>query len=239
MTWFKEIPMPLDNHHQHSISKNYSYRIKPLEQIATPNNPDFINDIILQWVIVPFLVIEHVVFHIPIHDTKLKEYTLANLTNLFDPVRGLYMNGELIEVRLEGLKQHTKDSFTRIVLDTNKLDPLVYDFFLKKNVELDNKIDVKLYEIDMKKFIDLTTYHAENITNHMRLWEFIAKAYNGRNVKSYNHEITLFPVNWVFNDLLLESPFLIFLSRYADEIVLTVNQNDLNVRAISFKGRPV
>ena len=43
------------------------------------------------------------------------------------------MNGELIEVRLEGL----------IVLDTNRA-PWYMTFFKKKNVELDNQIVTKL-----------------------------------------------------------------------------------------------
>ena len=233
MTWFKEIPMPLDNHNQHCIPENYRFRIKLLEQTIPPINPDFINDIVLQWVILPFLVSENVVFRISVHDSELKEYTLANLTNLFHQVRGLFVNGELIEIRLMELKQHIKDSFTKTVLDANKLDPLVHDVYLRKSVKLDNQLDIKLYEIDMKKFVDLTHYHTETKTNHIKLWDFIMRL-------NPNHdEITLFPVNWVFNDLLLESPFLLFLSRYADEIVLTVNQNDLNVRAISFKGHPI
>ncbi|WP_400161777.1 hypothetical protein ACAF76_021290 [Brevibacillus sp. TJ4] len=229
MTWFKEIPMPLDNHSQHRTPEDYSYRIRPLQQQVAPNPPDYINDIVLQWVVVPFLVIEHVVFHIPVHDAELKEYTFANLTHLFDPVRGFFVDGELLEVRLEGLKQHTKDFFVKTVVDTNKLDPLVADFYLRENMELEQRIDVKLYEIDIKKFTAMTTYHPES--NHSRLWDFLMWTH------PYHDEITLFPVHWVFHDLLLESPFLLFLSRYADEIVLTVNQHDQHVRAITFTGK--
>lgn len=223
MTWFKEIPMPLNND-EHWNAEDVNFLIKPLEQTTPQKSTDITNDLILQWVIAPFVVSKGVVYRIHAHDSELVEYTSTILTNLFNSVRGVYVEGELVEIRLEELKQHAHHSFTELVKDGDKIDPLVKDFYLKENVELSNQLDIKLFKIDIDKFIDQTTYHTE--TDHFRLWEFLMKS----------NALTLLPTNWVFNDRLLESPFLLFLSRYANEVVLTVNYNDLNVRAISFKG---
>lgn len=228
MTWFKEIPIPLGNDAHLNVT-NFKYSFKKLGQTPLPEKTDLINDLVLQWIIVPFVFSINAAFHIPTNDSKLKEYTYTNLTNLFNSVREVYADGKLVEIRLEALKQDIKNSFIEQVLETNKADPLVSDFYLNEKVNLSNQLDIKLFKVDINKFTDLTVYHAE--TDHIRLWDFINKLH------LFKDEVTLFPSNWMFNDRLLESPFLIFLSRYASEVVLTVNYNDLNVRAISFKGK--
>ncbi|MGF9906555.1 hypothetical protein [Brevibacillus porteri] len=229
MNWLKEIPIPLTND-EHWNKEDVIYSFRKREQASLFETPDFMHDIVLQWVIAPFVVYNNVSYRIATHDSPLKEYNSTILTNLFHSVREVYADGKLVEIRLEDLKPHIKDSYTKLI-DTNKIAPLVTDFYFKESIGSSNQLDCRLFEMDMDKYTDQTTYHAE--TNHTRLWEFMAKLHLP------NNEITVLPFSWVLNDRLLESPFLIFLSRYASKVVLTVNHNDLNVRAISFKALPL
>lgn len=135
MTWFKEIPLPLNND-EHWNEAEFNYSIKRLEQAAPSESPDFINDIVLQWVIMPFIISKGDVYQISLNDSKLKEYTSTVLTHLFNSVQGVYVDGELVGIRLEELKQKIQSSFTELVIDTNKINPLVKDFYLKENVQL-------------------------------------------------------------------------------------------------------
>lgn len=225
MDWLKEIPFPSG---EYRIEKDVDFSIQKIESKDLQENPDFINDIILQWVIAPFVVHENTAYRILVQDdTELVEYALTIFTNLFTKVRGIYIEGKLEEIRLEDLMPHIKNSFIELVIKENKIDPLVYDFCLKDEIERSNQFDVKLFQINREQFIEQTTYLAK--PDHKRLWNFINRPDGMRD------EMTISPANWVLNDRLFESPFLIFLSRYANEVVLTVNQKDLNVTMLSFK----
>ncbi|WP_244297304.1 hypothetical protein [Brevibacillus antibioticus] len=226
MDWLIEIPFPIE---ENPVETNVAFSIKRFESSGLQEPPDFIHDIVLQWTIAPFVVHEHTAYRIPAHDDpEIEEYASVNFTSLFTKVRGIYTNGKLEEIRLEDLKPNIKSSFIQSVIHTSKIDPLVSDFYLQGECEHSIQLNTKLFQIERDSFIKQTTYHANSA--HRRLWDFINKPYE------MSDEVTISPTNWVLNDRLLESPFLIFLSRYASEVVLTVNDNDLNVRAISFKG---
>lgn len=227
MNWLREIPFPTG---ENRIEEDIDFSIKKFTSRDLQAHPDFIHDIVLQWVITPFVVHEHTAYQIPAHDeSELEEYASTNFTSLFTKVRGIYTDGKLGEIRLEDVKPDIKNSFAESVITAKKLDPLVSDFYLQGEHERSNQLSVKLFQIDRASFIEQTTYHAK--PDHRRLWNFIHKPY-----RSIDDEVTISPTNWVLSDGLLESPFLIFLSRYASEVVLTVNEKDLSVRAISFKG---
>jgi hypothetical protein len=224
MNWFNELSISSDECH---VENDTNYSIRDIEQTFPQASQDFFGDIVLQWILCPFVIKKGVVYQISTVDSELKEYVFASLRGLFNRVRGVYVNEQLTEIRLEEINNHAKNSFTN-VLDLNKINLLVRDFYMKESTEpRSNQIDVKLFEIVIDKFIEQTEYRAES--NHVTLWDFLKKS------NLSNEQITLFPTNWMFNDSLLQSPFLIFISRYADEVVLTVNDSDQNVRAITFK----
>lgn len=226
MDWLKEIPFPTG---ENRIEKEVDFSIKKFASRELQEDPDFFTDIVLQWVVAPFVTHDNVAYRIPVlNDSKIEEYASTHFTSLFTKVRGIYTDGKLGEIRLEDLNPDIKSSFVKSVIHPNKIDPLVNDFYLQREWERSNQLNVKLFQIDRASFIKQTTYHAKS--DHKRLWDFINKPYKR------SDEVTISPTNWVLSDGLLESPFLVFLSRYASEVVLTVNQSDLHVRAISFKG---
>lgn len=227
MDWLKEIPFPTG---ENRIEEDIDFSIKKFASRDLQAHPDFIHDIVLQWVITPFVLHPHTAYRIPAHDeSELEEYASTNFTSLFTNVRGIYTDGKLGEIRLEDVKPDIKNSFAESVITAKKLDPLVSDFYLQGEHERSNQLSVKLFQIDRASFFEQTTYHTKS--DHRSLWNFIHKAY-----RLSDDEVTISPMNWVLSDRLLESPFLLFLSRHASEVVLTVNEKDLSVRAISFTG---
>lgn len=225
MDWLIEIPFPT---RENRVETNVDFSFKKLESSGLQEPPDFIHDIVLQWAIAPFVVHEHTAYRIPAHDDpEIEEYASVNFTSLFTKVRGIYTKGKLEEIRLEDLKPNIKRSFIESVINTSKIDPLVRDFYLRRECERSNQLKVKLFQIDSTSFIEQTTYCAQ--PDHKKLWDFINKPFKT------SDEVTISPMNWVLSDGLLESPFLVFLSRYASEVVLTVSEKDRNVTMVSFK----
>jgi|GEM_PF-2974694 len=222
MNWLNEISM---DHDECDIENDMNYSIRDIEQLFPQAPQDFVSDIVLQWILCPFVIKKGVVYQISAVDPELQAYAFTKLNGLFNRVRGVYVNGQLTEIRLEEINKQAKHSFTDVL---KQIHPLVTDFYLKEKIEqTSNPINVKLFEIVKARFIEQTEYCAE--TDHVTLWNFLKKS------NMPNRPITLFPTNWMLNDSLLRSPFLIFISRYADEVVLTVNDSDQNVRAITFK----
>ncbi|WP_064199778.1 hypothetical protein [Brevibacillus brevis] len=225
MDWLIEIPFP---NREYQIEKDGDFSIKKFASRDLQAHPDFIRDIVQQWVVAPFVAHKNAVYRVPAQDdTELVDYASTIFTTLFNKVRGIYIDGKLEEIRLEDVMPHVKDSFTDLVLNADKLDPLVKDFYLQGAFERSNQVDVKLFQLNKEQYIKQTTYYPK--PDHKRLWNFIRKPYK------IGSDISISPENWVLSDRLLESPFLIFLSRYASEIVLTVNEKDRNVALISFK----
>ncbi|WP_188068572.1 hypothetical protein [Brevibacillus brevis] len=226
MDWLIEIPLPT---RENRVETNVDFSFKRFESSGLQEPPDFIHDIVLQWAIAPFVVHEHTAYRIPAHnDPEIEEYASVNFTRLFTKVRGIYTNGKLEEIRLEDLKPNIKSSFIESVIHTSKIDPLVSDFYLQRKCERSNRLNVKLFQIDRDSFLKQTTYLAQPA--HKRLWDFMNRPFKT------SDEVTISPTNWMLSDDLLESPFLVFLSRYASEVVLTVNEKDRNVTMVSFKA---
>ncbi|UIO40306.1 hypothetical protein LOY85_15955 [Brevibacillus brevis] len=225
MDWLIELPFPTG---ENRVETNVDFSFKRFESSRLQEPPDFIHDIVLQWAIAPFVVHEHTAYRIPAHnDPEIEEYASVNFTSLFTKVRGIYMNGKMEEIRLEDLKPNIKSSFIESVIHTSKIDPLVSDFYLRGESERSNRLNVKLFQIDRDSFLKQTTYLAQ--PDHKRLWDFMNRPFKTCD------EVSISPTNWVLSDDLLESPFLVFLSRYASEVVLTVNEKDQNVTMVSFK----
>ncbi|NQF16435.1 hypothetical protein HPY31_21405 [Brevibacillus sp. HB1.3] len=225
MDWLIEIPFPSG---EIRVETSVDISFRRFESSGLQEPPDFIHDIVLQWVIAPFVVHEHTAYRIPAHnDPEIEEYASVNFTSLFTKVRGICTNGKMEEIRLEDLKPNIKSSFIESVIHTSKIDPLVSDFYLQRKCERSNRLNVKLFQIDRDSFIKQTTYLPQ--PDHKRLWDFISRPFKT------SDEVSISPMNWVLSDNLLESPFLLFLSRYASEVVLTVNEKDQNVTMVSFK----
>jgi hypothetical protein len=56
--------------------RGFKLSIEPLEQTALPENPDFINDIVLQWVIISFVMSKGTIYRIHATDSELNDIPL-------------------------------------------------------------------------------------------------------------------------------------------------------------------
>lgn len=91
------------------------------------------------------------------------------------------------------------------------------------------EIDAINYEVDLEKFRGTATLESAHSMED-RIWEFHIKPH----IESEGN-IILFPQGWRFHDDLIHSPFLEYISRYANRVILTVNTLNKHLRAIEIR----
>ncbi|MDP4099018.1 hypothetical protein OIN60_20030 [Paenibacillus sp. P96] len=219
MKWYKEKKTPLE---YDGVIQNDSgdFSIRTLSTDSQPDITKLEKDLVLQWILTPFLIKEDVQYHF-IGETK--DYAIGNVASFFETAKGVYINGELIEIRVSDLKN---DIFTILQNKASDFNPVVKDIYMRDEISLSRgALNVKDYEIIMPAFREMNTEKDSEIDGS--LWDFLVK-----NSSNNDQSIIIFPYNWLFSDELLESPVLNYFSNFSTGIILTVNINTQHVRAI-------
>lgn len=227
MIWYKEIKNEKEEHDP--IEDDVlDFSISTIQTNSTSVFTDLSKDVLLQWIMCPFLKGEEgLCFQIPIYTSEIYDYVLTYVAPHFHSVKGIYRSDKITMIRLSELNVETQHFFQQQVVDSHSISPIVHDFYMKEELNLQKTgiIDCKNVEI----IIDVFRKHnkVSNKETNKSLWSFL------KNTHILNEgNIVMAPQNWLFSEQLLYSPTLEYLSRFAERIILTVNKTNQQVRAI-------
>ncbi|MGG1880661.1 hypothetical protein ABDI30_24300 [Paenibacillus cisolokensis] len=233
--WYKQIKNPEEKYDLDTFDADkLNFKIKTIEtpQYDKLNIRELKNNIVYQWVVIPFLYSEQgKVFQIPVYHESMYKFICTHLGGYFNSVKGEYLNNNLSLIKLSELKDEIKNLiFEEIEADKNFINPIVKDFYLRESLSNSRgTIETIEYEIIIDEFIK-KTIKSNSVVEDDMLWNFFDEAH----LKSEGMMV-LAPKNWIFSDSLLKSVFLTYISRYADRIILTVNIADQRIRAIEIR----
>ncbi|WP_420540436.1 hypothetical protein ACN92M_26760 (plasmid) [Paenibacillus polymyxa] len=224
MIWYKEKILLEDEIERDNDDDYMDFYIKEIECNATPDFNRLNEDIVIQWVIAPFLLGEYgVVYDLSPH-TEQEEFILSNIAPFFDTVKGIYEGEKLTTIRLSDLKVEVP-----IQCEDISFHPIIQDFNFCENEISQNSIQTKNYEIIIDRFLEKNK-NLDSGEEENNLWNFLKKTQT--NEKGY---MILSPRNWLFNQSLQMSSALRYFVKHAKEITLTVNTYNKHVRVIELK----
>lgn len=231
--WFYEIKDLDEPNSTLMNTSNTDVSIKSFYNKFKPNISDFQSNIITQWVITPFLKPEEgQSFQIPVPSKELLIYINDNIAGYFETVKGIYEDNILTMMRLSDLKvEYGNILRTNYSMNKNFINPVIRDFYLNNDFKVNpfGKIEAVDYEIIIEEFRKIATIQSNKSIDET-LWEFLKRTHIER--EGY---IILSPQSWRFNNSLINSPFLEYISRYANRVILTVNKLNQHVRAVEIR----
>lgn len=218
-----------------NLLKNYTpdFSIKTLDNHVSPIVKDFQSNPIVQWVITPFLnPREGQCFQIPIISEGLLKYIITHIAGYFESCKGIYEDNTLTMVRLSELKEEYREILmSSYSLNTHFIHPVISDFYLDHDFEVHpfGEINAINYEVDIEKFRKAATLESAHSMDD-RLWKFHIRPH----IESEGN-IILSPEGWRLHDDLIHSPFLEYITGYANRVILTVNTLNNHLRAIEIR----
>ncbi|SEG50791.1 hypothetical protein [Paenibacillus sp. UNC499MF] len=228
MTWYRIFQEPENDNYQEIDEPDFS-----ISTIPSPHSP-LLNkiqyDLILQWIICPFLKQkEGLCYQVPIHTPEIQTYILNHVAGHFNTVQGIYENQKLTMIRLSELKLATQNYF-QDKKENMQLSPIVNDFYMRKDLGSETKgaIDCENVEIMIREFRNLCRVEFNEMDDS--LWKFFKETH-----LYFDGNIIVVPQNWLFSDELLTSETLAYFSRFAHRIILTINKTNNHVRAVELR----
>lgn len=227
MSWFKKIEK-IDVMMPHAAQQDFQIVGIQAPTFKMPDNLK--NDIVLQWIVYPFLLgIDGVCFQVPIYSNKMHDYLLDFILCHFSNIQGIYENENMTMIRLNELHSESGQVFKNHLLKSQSISPIVKEFYMKTKLQMpfNNRFDIQNIEINIEDFRKRLIIPEDHINNSSELWNFFQDTHISK-----EGSIIISPRNWILNDSLLSSPTLEYFSRFAKKIILTVNNNNLYIRAI-------
>ncbi|PZD94921.1 hypothetical protein DNH61_14855 [Paenibacillus sambharensis] len=227
MDWFNRIEksnliMP------HEAQPDFQIVKIQASEFKTPN--DLANNIILQWIVCPFLLdIDGVCFQIPIYSNNMYEYLSDTILCNFSKIQGIYEDGIMTTISLNKLNSESELYYKKHLLELGLISPVVKEFYMKENTPLSLNVEINTenIELDIEKFRKRLHVPEDSLRISSELWDFFVDTHISK-----EGNIILSPIHWTFNNDILTSPTLEYFSRYANRIILTINKNNSHIRAI-------
>ncbi|MEC0180315.1 hypothetical protein P4H61_02215 [Paenibacillus peoriae] len=223
MDWYKEKDLFVNGIEGFDEDESVDFYIKKIECSVAPDFIQLKEDIIIQWIIAPFILEKDGLIYDLSVLSKEEDFILSNIAPFFDTVKGIYEDEKLITIRLSDLKEEVTLKCENILFH-----PIVQDFYFNENEISQNSIQTKNYEIIIDNFLE--KHKNSDSGTDSKLWDFLKKTQT-----SEEGCVIISPNNWLFNQSLQVSPALRYFAECAKEIMLTVNTNNLHVRAIELK----
>lgn len=229
--WFyeiKELDEPVNNK---KIDGHFNTSIRDIKVNSLPDILDFQKNIVIQWIVFPFLSDKTgLSYQIPIYSANMHTYIKDHIEGYFEVSQGIFENNTLTMLRLSKLKDEYKsflnDHFTE---NEDFIHPIIRDFYWdhKKSINVFDNVDAVNLELDIQNF---NKHVKTRVRANEDLWNFFEQAYI-----DIDGNMIISPQNWIFNDELVKSAFLAYVSKYANRIILTVNKLNQHIRAIEIR----
>jgi len=203
MIWYKKCPLVIQKKDICIPDKMVILKIddKPKEELS----------IVSQFFMTPCSLHHSDMFiSIPVNSEKTYYDISENIGTHFEKILGIFHEGNLKAVSMQYLKERSKNILMELH-SGGHLHPIIRDLYGSKDAQPDPIVLTETFTLRLKN--DCFEHHDDDQFDIV--WQFISDTY--LHTDGY---FSISPVGWVFDEHLLTSPTLTYLSKYDHQIHL-------------------